>query len=118
MSNTLSGMWIALLVLATLAFAGLTAAPADATQGRRTGAITGTVTDVHGQPVHDALVTLEDLHHHVVGTTSSDNHGEFDFPHVHPGHHTVNASKRHVGHGSAGVLVQAGHTATVHIVLQ
>lgn len=82
-----------------------------------TGDIQGTVSDVHGHPAAGVHVRLEDGQHHVVGTTTTDPHGEFHFLHVAPGHYTVRAVGRHRTHGSAAVDVHAGHTVTVHIVL-
>lgn len=82
-----------------------------------TGVIEGTVTNANGNPATGAHVSLLDAQHHVVATTTSNQHGEFHFPHVVPGHYTVQAVGRHLTHGSAGVDVHAGHTATIHIVL-
>ena len=118
MSNTLNRIWMVMLVLSAIGFGVMAALPAQAQRGQSTGAIAGTVTDAHGHPIHRAHVTLENLHHQVLDTTSSDLHGEFEFHHVHPGHYTIKASKRHFGHGSTGVDVHGGHTANAHIVLQ
>jgi len=117
MSNPLSRRCLVVLALAAVFFAGAALLPAEARQGPATGDIAGLVTDVHGHPVHRAYVRLEDAHHHAVAVTSSDSHGQFHSQHVQPGHYTVLASKRGLGHGSAGVDVHAGHTAHVHVVL-
>lgn len=120
MPVTLSRVWMALVLVTTMVMAGLSSPTAMGMVAppHHTGAIAGTVTDGHGHAVADAQVTLEDGHHHVIAKTTSDQHGEFHFPHVPAGRYTVRANKPHVGHGSAVVDVHAGHTAAVHIVLR
>ena len=117
MSNPVTRRFLMVLAIAAIFVAGAALLPAKAQQGPTTGDIAGVVTDVHGNPVHRAHVTLEDANHHALAVTSSDSHGEFHFHHVQPGHYTIVASKRGVGHGSAGVDVHAGHTANVQVVL-
>ena len=109
--GVLAAMTAGLLMMGT--------APAAAVRSPASqSAIHGTVTNAHGLPVHGAHVALENSHHHIVATATSGEHGGFHFPHVVPGHYTVRASKPHVGHGSASVIVFHGHTSGVHVVLR
>ncbi len=117
MSNPFTRRFLGVLAFAAIFAAGAALLPAKAQQGPTTGNIAGVVTDVHGHPVHRAHITLEDATHHAVAVTGSDSHGEFHFLHLQPGHYTILASKRGVGHGSTGVDVHAGHTVNAHVVL-
>lgn len=105
------------LVALVLGLLTLSTNPAEAVSRRITGAIAGIVTNSHGHPAANVPVTLETAQHHVVAATHTNEHGAFHFPHVIPGHYTVGATGHHNTHGAAAVVVHAGHTATVHVVL-
>jgi hypothetical protein len=82
-----------------------------------TGHIRGRVTDPDGKPLENVTVTL-------VGSatsgrpTTTDEHGEFSFFHLDPGHYTVWADEHGPRVAWRGVGVRVGRTSKVTITVR